>query len=580
MKLLVAALAILAWAGPAPLQAANPGDEVIVVYNSRLPESRGVADHYAALRRVPTNQVFGFDLSTTEMISRSEYRDALQRPLARAIEDQKLWRIASNMVPASTNGPARVEWKPVESKIRYAVLCYGIPLKIARDPNHKDEGGETLRPELRRNEAAVDSELCLLPFIEQRLPLSGPLHNWIYTSTNAAMLHPTNGLLLVTRLDGPSAAIARGLVDKALQGEADGLWGRAYFDVRNTTDPAYKQGDFWIRGAADVCKHLGFETVLDENPGTFPAGFPMSQVAFYAGWYESDVSGPFARPTVEFMPGAFAYHLHSFSGRTLRSTNETWAGPLLARGATITMGCVDEPYLGGTPDVGVFAARLIYHSFTFAEAAYACQPVISWQTTVVGDPLYRPFGKNPDLQHRELVARKSKLVEWSWLRLVNLVLAQGRPPSEGSAMIEQIDVARQSAVLNEKLGDLLAAQGKPSSAIFAWQRALGCDPSPRQRLRLLLTLGDKLGMSDRTQEAFDAYQNILRDDPDYPDKLTVYRKLLPLAQKLGKREDAAKFEAEIARLMPPPPPPPAPPPAAATSSVPVLAPGNAPAQPR
>ena len=159
-------------------------------------------------------------------------------------------------------------------------------------------------------------------------------------------------MLLVARLDGPTPAIARGLVDKALQAEADGLWGRAYFDLRNITDPGYKLGDDWIRGAAEICRRLGFETVVDENPGTFPAAFPMSQIAFYIGWYDGTVSGPFAQPTVEFMPGAFAYHLHSFSAATLRSASQNWVGPLLAKGATITMGCVAEPYLSGHPRPG------------------------------------------------------------------------------------------------------------------------------------------------------------------------------------------------------------------------------------
>jgi hypothetical protein len=51
------------------------------------------------------------------------------------------------------------------------------------------------------------------------------------------------------------------------------------------------------------------------------------------------------------------------------------------------MGCVHEPYLSCTPQLPVFAARLIYDRMTFGEAAYAAQPVLSWQTTVVGDPL-------------------------------------------------------------------------------------------------------------------------------------------------------------------------------------------------
>ena len=35
----------------------------------------------------------------------------------------------------------------------------------------------------------------------------------------------------------------------------------------------------------------------------------MSHIAIYCGWYDASVSGPFALPKVEFMPGAFAYHL-------------------------------------------------------------------------------------------------------------------------------------------------------------------------------------------------------------------------------------------------------------------------------
>ena len=73
------------------------------------------------------------------------------------------------------------------------------------------------------------------------------------------------------------------------------------------------------------------------------------------------------------------------------------------------------------------------------------QSVLSWQTTVVGDPLYRPFGKDPDQLHQELHARGSKLIEWSWLRLANLNLATGKPLAEVVALLEQIDSRRSPA---------------------------------------------------------------------------------------------------------------------------------------
>jgi uncharacterized protein (TIGR03790 family) len=528
-----------------PMFGANPGDEVVVVYNTRVPESKEIAQYYALKRQVPTNQVFGFDLPTGEDMSRKEYEILLELPLAKAIRSNQLWHFESQLVPATNHQPEKLIWKIDQSKIRYAALCYGVPIRIDPDPNHQEDNNEQLRPEMRRNEAAVDSEVALLPLINEKVPLNGPVRNPMYGTTNEAVLHPTSGILLVSRLDGPTASIARGLVDKALQGERDGLWGNTYFDVRNTTDPAYKTGDEWIRNASEICRRLGFETVVDENPGTFPAGFPMSQIAIYIGWYDINASGPFTRPTVEFMPGAFAYHLHSYSAHPFRSTTQAWVGPLLAKGATATMGCVEEPYLTGTPDMTIFTARFVYSGMSFGEAAYASQTALSWQTTVVGDPLYRPFGKNPDVLKDELFRRNSKLLDWYYLRLLNVNLAAGKPIADGVAVLEQFENTKSSAILTEKLGNLYAAQGKPASAAHAYQEALKLDPTPQQRLRLQLALGEKLTLTDETAKAFQTYQALLHDDPDYPDKPRIYKSLLDLAEKLGKKDEAQTYRSAL-----------------------------------
>ena len=536
----------------------NPGDQVIVVYNTRVPESKKVALHYADLRHVPTAQIFGFALSTGSDISRVEFREELQRPLLRKLEDKKLWHMASDVIPATNGQPSHVLWRIKESKIRYAVLCYGVPYRIARDPNLKEAGDDQLKPELRRNEAAVDSELALLPCFEQDLPLAGPLRNPLYGVTNAAVFSPTNGVLMVTRLDGPSADIASGLVDKAMEAEKEGLWGRAYFDLRNIKDPNYRDGDDWIRGAAEICRRLGFETVVDDNPATFPPEFPMSHIAIYCGWYDGQVSGPFTRKNVEFMPGAFAYHLHSFSAANLRSATENWVGPFLAKGATITMGCVAEPYLAGTPNVAIFVSRFIFEGMSFGEAAYASQPVLSWQTVMIGDPLYRPFGRPAQQVHNELVRTHGKFLEWSYLRAVNLNLAQGMPTARAAAFLDQLDLTKHSAVLTEKLGDLYAVGGKPASAIEMYERALKLDPSPEQRVRLRMTLGDRLTAvstsedGDKYKEALADYQALLKENPDYPNKLAIYKKLLVVAQHLNDAGEVARYEKEIARLTPTP----------------------------
>jgi tetratricopeptide (TPR) repeat protein len=280
----------------------------------------------------------------------------------------------------------------------------------------------------------------------------------------------------------------------------------------------------------------------------------MSQIALYCGWYDEHVSGPFTRTNVEFLPGAFAYHLHSYSAHQLRSATQTWVGPLLARGATASMGCVDEPYLGGTPNLAVFMSRFLFLGFSFGESAYACQPVLSWQTTVVGDPLYRPFGKPPQQLQEELTQRHSPLLQWYWLRVANMNLARGTKPADIERFLNQIELTKQSAVLTEKLADLAGAEGKPSSAAELYQRALTLDPSPQQRVRLRLVLAEKLIALSREAEAVDDLAGILRENPDYPDQLGLYRRLFALAQKLGRPDAMARYETRIKELTPPPPP--------------------------
>jgi tetratricopeptide (TPR) repeat protein len=110
-------------------------------------------------------------------------------------------------------------------------------------------------------------------------------------------------------------------------------------------------------------------------------------------------------------------------------------------------------------------------------------------------------------------------------------------------------------VLTEKLGDLYTAQGKPSSAIHAYTEALKLNPTPQQKIRLLLTLGERYLAQNQDADAYTDYQRLIKDFPNYPDKLAIYKKLLPLAQKLEKKDDAEAYQAEITRLTPPPPAP-------------------------
>lgn len=535
------------------LSLAQAAPEVVVVYNARVPESKEVAEYYAERRQVPKEQIFGFDLPTGETMSRQEYLEQLQQPLLKMLEESKLliFGPATNKPPGTPDDfvPFR---KVLEARIRYAALCYGVPTKIAKDPKLIEPITEKLQPEMRRNEAAVDTQLALLPIIDQKIPWAGPLPNPFYNVTNAAQINTMNGLLMVTRLDGPSAAIAKGLVDKAMDAETNGLWGRAYFDARGlATNDNYRVGDDLITAAANVAKRFGWDAELDDKPATFTAGFPMAQIAFYAGWYDQTVTGPFTRPKVEFMPGAFAYHLYSFGAATIRTANNSWVGTLLEKGATCTMGAVDEPYLSLTPDINSFIYRFTFGGFSFGEAAYASQNCLSWQTCVIGDPLYRPWGKNLNAVLKELENRKSNLVEWAHLMVVLRNEAMGSRAQELTSYIEALPVRRQSAVLTEKLADLYWAKGSLGDAVDTYEVALRRNPSPQERIRLLIKAAERRAVYGPDARAFAHYNAVLTENPDYPDALKIYQAMLPIAKRMNSPADLKRCEDEIARLTPP-----------------------------
>jgi tetratricopeptide (TPR) repeat protein len=254
------------------------------------------------------------------------------------------------------------------------------------------------------------------------------------------------------------------------------------------------------------------------------------------------------------MPGAFAYHLHSFSAQTLRSTNQNWVGPLLAKGATITMGCVDEPYHVGTPNVAAFLERFLA-GFSFGEAAYAAQHWLSWQTTFVGDPLYRPYTKSAETLHVELQNRQSKLIEWACLRAVDLQQARGSEPDRLVSLLGKIPYTRESALLQEKLGDIYWTEKRFTDALDTYDQSLRLESSRPQTLRLLLKVAEKRARFGPDRAMFQIYERIVREFPEYPDLLSIYQKLLPLAQKLDNKEEVQRCQQEIKKLLPPAPAP-------------------------
>ena len=346
---------------------------------------------------------------------------------------------------------------------------------------------------------------------------------------------------MVARIDGPTADIAKSLVDKAMQAEKEGLWGNAYFDTRGITNAGFKVADDMFRAAAELSRLYGYEVLNETSSRTYPPSTPLSDIAFYFGWYDQSVSGPFTNGMAEFRPGAVAYHLHSFSSRALRVTDTWWTGPLLAAGATATLGFTEEPYLQTTPQINVFLYRFMHLGFTFGEAAYASIPSLSWQTTVVGDPLYRPFSKTQKERYEALEAAKGKNLEWSILMWVNFRLAQNAPLGEIEQYYKDTPASRQSAILQEKLGDIYKAKGKLLDAVDPYARALKLPMTPLQKLRINLKAASLFSNLGRAEEAFKIYQEVLREYP-HADKKDIYERLARVATRLKKTSEATEYE--------------------------------------
>jgi uncharacterized protein (TIGR03790 family) len=539
------ALAALLW----PLRVARADDlaqRVVIVYNAEDPDSKPLADYYARKRGVPTNQICEISARVEDTMSRRAFNEKIRDPIWKFLTHQGFLQQEPRTVmdPVLGRIPSLAT---VSSKISYLVLMYGVPLRIDKDPNLRENFPEGTKKEFRRDEASVESELATLPTMG--LPTAGLLRNPFFGSAAAQFGPPLNqAMLLVGRLDGPDPQTVRRMIDDALTAEHYGLHGRAYFDALGTHDLGYTVGDDWIRNAWHAFQQAGYECDYDERPETFPVDYPMTDAAIYAGWYTVNVVGPFLRPDFRFQTGAVAYHLHSSSGAAVRTRTSFWVGPLLAKGAAATMGNVYEPYLLYTPHIDMFFTRLLAGA-PFLEAAYYCEPVLSWQTTFEGDPLYRPFAASLDEQIQRLEADHKPEVEWAYLRRINLLMTQGGT-TEAEELCRSKAGELHSAVLYEKLGDMLQSAHRETEAIEAYAKADEKPADAYRDIRVAAKLATALTAKKETAQALAIYERLADTYKSHHNVVEFYQQAHDLARALGNETKAKAWQTKIDQLQP------------------------------
>ncbi len=247
--------------------------------------------------------------------------------------------------------------------------------------------------------AAVDSELTLI--------VAGPYQKtgWLPNPFNIRFerLPFIQDLraktVMVGRLDGPTPAIARRLVDDALATERVGLTGIFYIDARGLTGPErpgnYVWFDHHLLHLYDlVNKYSTLKVVLDKKPEVFPPG-SCPNTALYCGWYS--VSNYV--PAFRWNRGSVGYHVASYEASTLKKPDSNvWCKRMLEEGVAATMGPVTEPLLMSFSLPDQFFPLLMTGQLTLLEVYFRTVPELSWMQILIGDPLYRPFKNHPAIR--------------------------------------------------------------------------------------------------------------------------------------------------------------------------------------
>ena len=473
-------------------------DLTIVVYNKAVPESVELAKFYAEKRGIAPDHLIGLDCSTEEEITREQYDATIAGPLRDVFSQRHWWTVNE-----SPGKPPVV----TASSVHFVAIIKGVPLKIhSVDSYSGDQRGNG--PIRSRNEASVDSELAVLAAYSRQN--SGVSLNPYFRSFRAISGLENRTLLLVCRLDAPSAEIVRRMIVDAIATEKDGLWGRAYVDGSNKTVAGWAAGDEWLAEIVGQFHKVGIPVVYEDTPALFPDAYPMTDCALYYGWYAGSVTGPFARPDFHLVPGAIAVHIYSFSASTLRDSNTNWVASLVSKGAAASLGNAYEPYLQLTSRLDTFNDRLL-HGFTFAESAYMATPALSWMSVMVGDPLYRPYASRLQIDMQGQSAKNAG--DWQMYHEFAVKNA-ARPAAEFRTLAEKAAVSAHNCLMLEDLGSIEARDGDLSAATNDFEQARTCYTKPDDIVRVVLEESDAWLKLNKPKRALDLVRATLRNSPD------------------------------------------------------------------
>ena len=192
---------------------------------------------------------------------------------------------------------------------------------------------------------------------------------------------------------------------------------------------------------------------------------------------------------------------------------------------------------------------------TLADAAYYALPVLSWQSILIGDPLYRPFSVPLRKQLLDLDRLPVGLASYPVLRLMRLLESEKRAGDAlavaRSALREQPGMLAVRVALAERLRD--AGKAREAAAVLAPAAAKPGHLAPDQwalacaAARLLIAVGD-------APEAGELYRRLLAVGalpPELRGRWLVDARGTAVAAKNQKQADAWQAELKALRVNPP-----------------------------
>ena len=388
-------------------------EELLIVANSAVPESVELARYYMERRAVPSTNLLVIKTSVNERIGRNDYEQQIAAPvrnfLAKNDPDGRrfkcitlLYGIPLRVLPPSLSAIESADLRKLQETLKeWTEREKSAGKKQPGETKGIDDKLADLKRRVQKLAkthwgASVDSELALVG--EKSYELDGWLPNKYFAGFQGKKIkNLPQKVILVCRLDGPTPATVRRIIDDSLHAEEAGLPGKAYFDARwpekNPSDKnpklsAYNLYDQAIHNAASIVrKSQRLPVVVNDRATLFGPG-EAPDAALYCGWYSL---GKYV-DAFTWVRGAVGYHVASSECTTLKTPNSTvWCKVMLEKGVAATVGPVAEPYLQSFPAPEVFFGCLLDGRVTLADCYGLANPFWSWQQVLIGDPLYRPF---------------------------------------------------------------------------------------------------------------------------------------------------------------------------------------------